>query len=219
MADPYATRAPDLSARPTGPPPWEAAVGERGGEVIADAPPATASRFAVVPCRGIGTLAPFARVDAPLAVLLWLEHSGQPRTAAAAAELLAGLRAFEGPIFAIKQGCVGGPSERPGCFEVGDDLVLGVLDAALSEAVTWEADPDFGYEVPAVVPGLEGASARALLPRLLYGDHDRVYEHADLVATKKRERFEIAESVPVLDQAVKAAADWPPVATSGRRRD
>ena len=57
MADPYATRAPDLSARPTGPPPWEAAVGERGGEVIADAPPATASRFAVVPCRGIGTLA------------------------------------------------------------------------------------------------------------------------------------------------------------------
>ncbi len=93
-----------------------------------------------------------------------------------------------------------------------------MLDAALSEAVTWEADPDFGYEVPAVVPGLEGASARALLPRLLYGDHDRVYEHADLVATKKR-ALRDRRVGPGLDQAVKAAADWPPVATSGRRRD
>ncbi len=157
-------------------------------------------------------------MDAPLAVLLWLEHSGRPRTAAAAANS-GGPARVRGADLRDQAGLRRRSSERPGCFEVGDDLVLGVLDAALSEAVTWEADPDFGYEVPAVVPGLEGASARALLPRLLYGDHDRVYEHADLVATKKRERFEIAESVPGLDQAVKAAADWPPVATSGRRRD
>ncbi|MFN8151082.1 MAG: hypothetical protein U0R24_08150 [Solirubrobacterales bacterium] len=219
MADPYATRAPDLSARPTGPPPWEAAVGARGGEVIGASEPPPDPRFRVVACRGIGTLAPFARVDAPLAVLLWLEHCGGPRTAAAAADLLARLRSSKGPVFAIKQGCVGGPSDRPGCFEVGDDLVLSVLDAALADEVTWETDPDFGYEVPAVVPGIEGEAARALLPRLLYGDHDRVYEHAGLAAAKKRERFEIAESIPGLDPAVRAAAGWPPVATSDRWRD
>lgn len=219
MADPYATRAPDLSARPSGPPPWADAIGERGGEPV-DAESGTgAARFRVVECRGIGALAPFARVEPALAVLLWLEHGEGERSAAAANRLLAELREGEAPIFAIKQGCVGGPPERPGCCTIGEALVLTVLDEALVGGVSWERDPDFGYEVAAEVPGVAGDAARALLPRLLYADHDRVYEHAGLVAAKQRERAEIAAALPGLDPAVAGAAGWPPAPTGGSWRD
>lgn len=219
MADPYATEAPDLSGRPTGPPPWAAAVGERGGEAVGAQPGSDAARFRVVDCRGVGALAPFARVEPALAVLLWLEHGEGERTAATANRLLAELRDAALPLFAIKQGWVAGPAERPGCFAIEAALVLAVLDEALAGRVGWEHDPDFGYELPAEVAGIEGEAARALLPRLLYGDNDRAYEHAGLVADRKRERAAIAAALPGLDAAIGAAAGWPPQPTGDEWRE
>lgn len=175
--------------------------------------------FLVVGCSGFGALAPFARVEPGLAVLLWLEHAAPPRSGETANRLLAGLRGFDGPVFAIKQGQVGGPEERPGCFAIEQSLVLTVLDAALAGEIAWEADPDFGYEVPAAVPDVEGVAARALLPRLLYGDHDRVYEHAGMVAARKRERAALAEATAGLDGEVRDAAGWPPASSAGDWRD
>ena len=210
MADPYATRTPDLSGRPTGPPRCEGSVVAAGGALLGADGAVAEAAFLVVPCRGMGTLAPFVRVEAPLAALLWIEHVASSPPAARANELLAKLRGAGRPIFAIKQGCVGGPSDRPGCFPIDDALIDVVLDAAVAGDVEWEVDPDFGYEVPGAVPGLGSDDARALLPRLLYADHDRVYEHASLVAAKKRERAELAGAVPGLDPAIAAAAGWPP---------
>ncbi|MDQ3102294.1 MAG: hypothetical protein M3Q53_00425 [Actinomycetota bacterium] len=218
MADPYATVAPDLSGRPTGPPPYEDAVIERGGALVG-ADPADVeadARFFVIPCRGVGTLAPFARVKPDLATLLWLEHAPAKRSVADGNALLSALRGLGAPVLAIKQGCVGGPPDRPGCFVVEADLIAALLAGLGRSALTWEVDPDFGYELPSDVPGLEAVSARALLPRLLYADHDRVYEHADLVARKKRERFELVESLPGLAPEIAAAAGWPPRATHWR---
>ena len=222
MADPYATRTPDLSGRPDGPPPWEGEVTARGGALIGpDGSFAGGGEgepdFLVVPCCGIGTLAPFASIDPATAVLLWIEHVAAPRDAGTANDLLARLGDFEGRIYAVKQGCVGGPDERPGCERVTPELVIRLLDAR--DSIAWERDPDFGYEVPASVPGLDDPAARILEPRLLYADHDRVYEHAGLVVDKKRERHDIAASVPGLDPAVRAATDWPPTVTSGDWRD
>lgn len=217
MADPYATVAPDLSGRPTGPPPYEAAVVERGGALIGpDAEVSGGAAFLVVPCRGVGTLAPFARVTPELAALLWLEHCPAARTAERGNRLLSALRGFDGSLLAIKQGCVGGPSDRPGCLKVEADLVEQLLDGFGRGELVWEVDPDFAYEVPGWAPGGKGERARALLPRLLYGDHDRVYEHADLVARKKRERYEIARSLPGLEAAIGAASGWPPAPTNWR---
>lgn len=218
MADPYATSRPDLSARPEGPPPWEGEITGRGGTLIGPGgeldPAAT---FAVVPCRGIGTLAPIARVGPAMAVLLWLEHAAAERDAAGANDLLARLDGHGGPILATKHGLVGGPADRPGCTEVGDALIAAVLDGR--DEVIWEPDPDFAYEVPASVPGLGDPGARALMPRLLYADNDRVYEHAGLVAEKKRERHEVATGVAGLDPRITGAAGWPPVPTGGEWRD
>jgi hypothetical protein len=173
--------------------------------------------FLVVACRGVGTLAPVALVEPAMAVLLWLEHACDGRDATTANALLGGLSAAERPILAIKQGAVGGPADRAGCTEVTADLVGAVL--ATMPDVRWERDPDFGYRVPASVPGLDDPEARALLPRLLYADNDRVYEHAGLVADKKRGRHELAAAVGGLDPRVIAAAGWPPAATGGEWRE
>lgn len=222
MADPYATRTPDLSGRPDGPAPWQEEVDRRGGVLIGRAgglggPAAADPEFAVVACCGIGTLAPFASVDPATAVLLWIEHVAAPRSAAKANALLRTLEDFARPILAIKQGSVGGPAERPGCAPVTPEMIARLLEAR--EGIAWEPDPDFGYDVPAVAPGFSDPEARMLIPRLLYADHDRVYEHAGLVADKKRERYEIAAAVDGLDPTVVAVAGWPPRSTSGDWRD
>ena len=219
MADPYATRAPDLSGRPEGPPPWQGIVAERGGVEAGVVAPGEGG-FTFIHCRGVGTLAPIARLDAALAVLLWIEHSrGATREAGAANELLGSLRSQEQPIYAIKQGMVGGPPDRPGCAEVEVGLVESVLDAAERGGVTWERDLDFGYDVPGAVDGLDPMRGRILLPRLLYADHDRVYEHAGLVAAKKQERYEAASRLRGLDREILAASGWPPLPTAGTWRE
>jgi hypothetical protein len=211
VPDPYATRAPDLSGRPSGPAPWLEPVRERGGAVIgADgAAPADAS-FLVVDCRGIGTLAPFSRVDPALATLLWAEHrEGEPEAAAANA-VYAAVRDFGGEAYAIKNGSIAGPPDRPGWYEIRAEVIVAVLDAARGGEVDWETDPDFGYDVPARVLGLSEEDGRALLPRLRYADNDRVYEHAGLVAAKKRERAALLERIGAVDAAIVAATGWPP---------
>ncbi len=220
MPDPYATRAPDLSGRPSGPAPWSGPVAERGGATIAaDGSFPAEAGFLVVGCRGIGTLAPLSRVDAARATLLWIEHDGEGRPAADANALFAALSERPGAIYAIKHGSVAGPPDRPGWYEIRSEVILAVLDAALAGEVEWEADPDFGYEVPASVPGLGEEDARALLPRLRYADHDRVYEHASLVAAKKRERAGLVEALGGVDPAVAAATGWPPAPSPADWRD
>jgi hypothetical protein len=172
--------------------------------------------FLVVDCRGIGTLAPFSRVDPALAALLWAEHRDGEPGPGTVESLLAALRGFPRETYAVKQGSVAGPPDRHGRWEIRAEVVLTVLDAAIAGTVEWEADPDFGYDVPARVPGLDEPDARALLPRLRYADHDRVYEHASLVAAKKRERAALLERIGAVDAAVSAATGWPPAPTDWR---
>lgn len=191
---------------------------ERGG-VEVGAPASAERAFTFVHCRGVGTLAPIARLDPALAVLLWLEHGDDPSLDAEAANgLLASLRLLETPIYAIKQGSVGGPADRAGCIEVDAAMIESVLDASSRQAIAWERDPDFGYEVPGGMEGLDQDPFRALLPRLRYADYDRVYEHAGLVAAKKQERHAIAAGIGGLDSEIVAASGWPPLPTAGTWR-
>ncbi len=217
MADPYATEAPDLSAKPTGDAPWLQVVAEAGGALIGADGVVPAGELLVIHTRGVGTLAPFARVDAASAVLLWIEHVARDASAPTANALLRALVDGTAPIYAIKHGYVAGPEDREGATPVEPGLIARLLSAR--ERIGWEQDPDFGYEVPAAVPGIEDPEARALMPRLLYADHDRVYEHASLVEEKKRERGEIVAAVPGLAPEIAAATGWPPKPTSDRWKD
>lgn len=214
MADPYATEAPDLSGKPSGDAPWVEAVAEAGGGLIGADGIVPEAPFLVIHCRGVGTLAPFARLEPPMAALLWLEHVDRGAGAAAANALLRALAGGSTPVYAIKHGWVAGPEDRDGATVVGADLIARLLTAR--ERIAWERDPDFGYEVPAATPGIEDPEARALMPRLLYADNDRVYEHASLVEEKKRERGKIVAAIPGLDPEIAAATGWPPTPTSDR---
>jgi phosphoenolpyruvate carboxykinase (ATP) len=92
-----------------------------------------------------------------------------------------------GERYLLKAGRVGGPEDQRGSMGIGEQFVAKVLDEALAGTVSWETDPDFGYEVAASVPGVQSPEDGLLMPRLLYTRADRVYEHAAIVPRVRAE--------------------------------
>jgi phosphoenolpyruvate carboxykinase (ATP) len=62
------------------------------------------------------------------------------------------------------------------------------------------ADPDFGYEIAASLPGVD--DAEILQPRRLYERQGRLAEYDAMVARLKRERREFLGSFPGLDEEI-----------------
>ena len=214
MADPYAERA-----EAAGPLSVESgAVGSTLAELVAarGGQPACShqdlaawgseARFGAVLVRDQGLVPPVARLAPEQAVMMLAAGAVGPDQLRAA---LDGARAASGQILLLKEGSVAGPAEREGAFAIEPEISEALLDAVLAGAVGWEADPDFGYEVPAEVDGFGDTVGRALCPRLLYADHDRVYEHSDLVVAYKRVRRERLEAAGVVDPELLAASGWP----------
>ena len=174
-------------------------------DVAEQAISAVAARFVGVVVRDEGLLPPIAAIEPAFGALLLT------RGAEGCAAANDGLAALDGaasgglPIYLLKQGLVAGPAGREGAYAVNAELIERLVGAALAGEIEWEADPDFGYRVAARVPGLEGSDAEALCPRLLYAAADRVYEHAEAVATLKAERRRRVEAVPGIDERVLEA--------------
>jgi ATP-dependent phosphoenolpyruvate carboxykinase len=214
MADPYAARTGDrapIGERPAGSTALATLVAGCGGaavgdlEAAADLDPGDQLSCVGVLVADDGLLPPIARLEAPLAAVLLLG----PGNDASAAEAAAGrLDSVAAPLLLVKEGVVAGPADRAGAFPIELSLSELLLGAAIEERIVWESDPDFGYEVAAEVPGVDGAAADALCPRLLYAAADRVYEHADLVATYKRLRYERAVSSGAGGSLLRASG-WP----------
>jgi phosphoenolpyruvate carboxykinase (ATP) len=80
-----------------------------------------------------------------------------------------------------------------------------VVKAIAEGTITWEPDPDFGYQVASDVPGLD--DPELLRPRLLYVSQGRVQEYRDLVARFKAERRAHLERFPHLSKDIVAAVD------------
>ncbi len=87
--------------------------------------------------------------------------------------------------FLLTAGFVGG-GEGKGSREIVAGLVSRVLDAALDGQVEWEADPDFGWELPMGAPGVSYEESLVLVPRFLYARTDRPYDYAAMVPAAKR---------------------------------
>ncbi len=90
-------------------------------------------------------------------------------------------------------GRVGGAESEPGSREIPAALVRRVLEAAIAGLVDWEVDPDFGFEAPASLPGLDHDDLLTLVPRFLYARTDRVYEYAAMVPERREELRRISE--------------------------
>ena len=77
------------------------------------------------------------------------------------------------------------------------------MEAIAEGTITWERDPDFGYEVATAVPGIE--DPELLQPRLLYERTGRADEYRAWVERLKRERAEFLAGFPGLRPEILAA--------------
>ncbi len=98
--------------------------------------------------------------------------------------------------YLLNTGRVGGGADDTDSKKVQIEHSGAIVEAIAEGTISWERDPDFGYEVASALPGLD--DAEILQPRLLYQRTGRAEEHAAWVARLKRERVEFLESYPGL---------------------
>ena len=110
------------------------------------------------------------------------------------------LDSHELAVFVLNTGRVGGGDGHPGSKKVKIPHSSAIVEAIVSEAIDWETDPDFGYEIAASVPGID--DLEVLQPRRLYERQGRLDEYDAMVARLKRERREYLASFDGLDEAI-----------------
>ncbi len=97
-------------------------------------------------------------------------------------------------VYLVNTGRVGGPDGDPDSKKLRIEHSGAIVKAIAEETITWEADPDFGYDVASAVPGID--DLELLQPRLLYERAGRADEYARIVERLKRERAEFLASLP-----------------------
>ena len=80
-----------------------------------------------------------------------------------------------------------------------------IVKGIAENTITWETDPDFGYQVASAVPGIPAEDIGILQPRVLYAEQDRGDEHGDHVSRIQKERVEYMNSFPGLDEEIISA--------------
>jgi phosphoenolpyruvate carboxykinase (ATP) len=182
---------------------WEQLVAARGGlwaSIPAEVEGADleAVRFLAVEVADDGLL-PLTAALSPAQAVAFLvlndvEAPGPAPSGEGANALRERIAAGGRDLYLLKAGRVGGGAEERGSRGITEDEVAAVLDGIGAGSVEWEEDPDFGYRVATVVPGMAPADG-VLLPRMLYRRADRVYEHAALVPTVKARRRTLLDAV------------------------
>ncbi len=94
-------------------------------------------------------------------------------------------------VFLLNTGRVGGTDADPLSKKVQIEHSGAIVKAIAEGTITWERDPDFGYEVAAALPGMD--DLELLQPRRLYERTGRSEDYAAWVARLRRERVEFLE--------------------------
>lgn len=103
-------------------------------------------------------------------------------------------------VFVLNTGRVGGGDDVEGSKKVRIPHSSAIVQGIAQGTITWETDPDFGYEVAANVPGID--DNEILQPRRLYERQGRVDEYTAMIDRMKRERREYLASFNGLDEAI-----------------
>jgi len=103
-------------------------------------------------------------------------------------------------VFVLNTGRVGGGGDNPDSKKVTIPYSSAIVQAVVTGTITWETDPDFGYEIASSLPGVD--DLEILQPRRLYQRTGRVDEYDAMVARLKRERREYLGSFPGLEEAI-----------------
>lgn len=108
-------------------------------------------------------------------------------------------------VYLLNTGSVGGGERDPLAKKVRIPDSSAAVKAIAEGTISWELDPDFGYEVATEVPGIE--DPELLQPRLLYRRQGRLDEHAAIVERLRRERAEYLSQFPGLDPRLLSALE------------
>ncbi len=106
-------------------------------------------------------------------------------------------------VFLLNTGRVGGTEAEPRSKKIQIEDSGAIVKAIAEGTITWERDPDFGYEVASALPGID--DPELLQPRRLYERTGRLDDYTAWVARFKRERIEFLEGYPGLLPEILAA--------------
>jgi phosphoenolpyruvate carboxykinase (ATP) len=108
-------------------------------------------------------------------------------------------------VFLLNTGRIGGPPGDERSKKVTIPYSSAVVKAIAEGTITFERDPDFGYDVAAQLPGIDDLDI--LQPRLLYERQGRQEEYAALVQRFKQERRDFLATFPgLLPEIVEAVS-------------
>jgi phosphoenolpyruvate carboxykinase (ATP) len=99
-------------------------------------------------------------------------------------------------VFLLNTGRIGGPDADATSKKIEIEDSGAIVKAIAEGTISWERDPDFGYEVATALPGV--GDAEKLQPRLLYERTGRSDDYRRTVERLKRERREFLEGYPGL---------------------
>ncbi|HET6814111.1 MAG TPA: phosphoenolpyruvate carboxykinase (ATP), partial [Actinomycetota bacterium] len=106
-------------------------------------------------------------------------------------------------VFLLNTGRVGGPEGDDRSKKVRIPHSSAIVRAVAEGKITWDEDPDFGYQVASEVPGID--DPELLQPRRLYERQGRGDEYRRHVEHLKAERAEYLDQFPGLDEAIVKA--------------
>ena len=106
-------------------------------------------------------------------------------------------------VLLMNTGRVGGPETDERSKKVGINASSAIVKGIAEGTISWERDPDFGYQVATAVPGLE--DEEILQPRKLYRRLGRMDEYQARVEQIRAEREEYLGNFPGLNTAIVKA--------------
>jgi phosphoenolpyruvate carboxykinase (ATP) len=108
-------------------------------------------------------------------------------------------------VFLLNTGRIGGGAQDERSKKMTIPVSSAVVKGIAEGTITFERDPDFGYEIASSVPGVD--DVELLQPRRLYERQGRVDEYTALVARFKSERADYLEKFPGLRSEILTAAE------------
>src|SRR5438128_7165909 len=103
-------------------------------------------------------------------------------------------------VYLLNTGRVGGKADDDRSKKVQIPVSSAIVKAIAEQAIKWDQDPDFGYEVAEDVPGID--DLELLQPRRLYERQNRMDEYRRFVERFKRERVEELGKYPDLTEDI-----------------
>ncbi len=105
-------------------------------------------------------------------------------------------------VYLMNTGRVGGPAGDERSAKVKIPHSSAIVKGVAEGTIEWEIDPDFGYQVATMVPGIDASDFGILQPRRLYEEQGRKDEYDKHVARIRAERREYLESYPGLREEI-----------------